>query len=137
MTEQQDNDELDRSAVELAEASVSPADGELPFQRSDATVLTVNVEPNDDDVDSRMSEILLILDHAATRLLDKCALVAEWVTPKPRHRFLDNLSTNPRAAGPRAGLHGLLANLQYQAGVSERGASSSSELLRSMACGPR
>jgi hypothetical protein len=34
---------------------------------------------NGDETDARMSEIVLILDHAAMRLLDKCALVAEWV----------------------------------------------------------
>jgi hypothetical protein len=62
MTKEQDHDELDRSAVGLAEVSINPADGELPFQPSDATVLTANAEPNGDevDVDARMMEI-----HAA------------------------------------------------------------------------
>jgi hypothetical protein len=46
MTKEQDHDELDRSAVGLAEASVSPANGELPFHPSVATGPTVNVKPN-------------------------------------------------------------------------------------------
>jgi hypothetical protein len=79
MIKQQDDNELDRSAAELAEASVSPVNGELPLCPGDAIVSTGNVEPNGDESDARMVQIEEILGHAAMRLLEKCALVAEWV----------------------------------------------------------
>ena len=78
MIKQQDVDELDRSAVGLAEASVSPADGELPLRPSDA-ISTPDVEPSGDDVDSRMEKIKEVLGYAAMPTLEKYELVAEWV----------------------------------------------------------
>ena len=105
MTKQQDHDELDRSAVGLAEAPVSPADGELPFQPSDATVLTANVEPNDDDVDSRMEEIREILDHAAMPLLDKGELVAEWVRyAEAKLSVFGQIVPKPKGGRPEGGV---------------------------------
>ena len=50
MIKQQDDNELDPSAAGLAEASVSPADGELPLCPGDASVSTGNVELNGDEV---------------------------------------------------------------------------------------
>ena len=79
MIKQQDDNELDPSAAGLAEASVSPADGELPLCPGDASVSTGNVELNGDESDARMAQIEEILGHAAMRLLEKCALVTEWV----------------------------------------------------------
>jgi hypothetical protein len=105
MTKQQDHDELDRSAVGLAEAPVSPADGELLFQPSDATVLTANVEPNDDDVDSRMEEIREILDHAAMPLLDKGELVAEWVRyAEAKLSVFGQIVPKPKGGRPEGGV---------------------------------
>jgi hypothetical protein len=79
MTKQQDHDELDRSAVGLAEASISPADGELPLEPSDATVLTANAEPNADEVDVRMAKIEEILGYTTMPKLETYELVGEWV----------------------------------------------------------
>jgi hypothetical protein len=78
MVKQQDDEELDRSTAGPA-TSVSTGTEELPVHPSDATVPNVNVEPNSDDADSRMSEIKEILGYAAMPLLERCELVAEWV----------------------------------------------------------
>src|SRR5690242_19875494 len=137
MMDDQVHDELDRSAAGLAEPSANPANGQLPFHPTDASVST-DVKPNGDDAGARMAEIEVILDHSAMRLLDKCALVAEWVGhAEAKASVFGQLVHKPQAAARRAGLRGLLANLPYQARASERGASSSSALLRSIPCGPR
>src|SRR5260370_650850 len=105
MTKEQDHDELDRSAVGLAEVSISPADGELPFQPSDATVLTANAEPNGDEADSRMSQIKEILDYTAMHFLDKGELVAEWVRyAEAKLSVFGHFVQNPQGGRPEGGV---------------------------------
>jgi hypothetical protein len=48
-------------------------------ERNAATVSSNSAQPNVDDVDARMAKIEEILGHAAMHLLDRCALIAEWV----------------------------------------------------------
>jgi hypothetical protein len=52
------------------ESSLSPAG---------ANAYVDEAKTNGGDADTRMAEIELILDHAAMHLLEKCALVAEWI----------------------------------------------------------
>jgi hypothetical protein len=105
MIKQQDDNELDRSAAELAEASVSPADGELPLCPGDASVSTGNVEPNGDESDARMAQIEEILGHAAMRLLEKCALVAEWVRhAEAKLSVFGHFVQKPQGGRPESGV---------------------------------
>jgi hypothetical protein len=97
------DDELDRSVVGFVETQVSADDGELPLHSSDA--IATDEEPNVDEVDARMSEIVLILDHAAMRLLDKCALVAEWVGhTENRASVFRQLVQKPQGGRPEGGI---------------------------------
>ena len=54
---------------------------------------------NGDEVDARMEQIQQILGHAAMRLLDRYALVAEWV----RHAELKTPVSDQNVAKPRGG----------------------------------
>jgi hypothetical protein len=66
----------------IAGSSASPAGVALSLAHgssTDAGVSPVDGQANGDESDARMAKIEEILGHAAMHLLEKCALVAEWV----------------------------------------------------------
>jgi hypothetical protein len=101
---QQDDGVLDHS-TSVPAASVSSTDGQLPIHPSDATASTSSVVQNGGDVDARMAEIEVILDHSAIRLLDKCALVAEWVGhAEAKASVFGQLVHKPQGGRPEGGI---------------------------------
>ena len=62
-------------------------------------------QSNGDEVDARMAEIEVILDHAAMHLLDKCALVAEWVRhAEARVWVFGQVDQKPGGGRPEGGI---------------------------------
>lgn len=75
-----------------------------------ATPIVPDVPTNDplrngDEADARMEEIEKILDHAATQLLRKCELVAEWVRhAEAKVGLSDNVVAKPQGGRPESGI---------------------------------
>jgi hypothetical protein len=63
------------------------------------------VEPNGDESDARMAQIEEILGHAAMRLLEKCALVAEWVHhAEAKSSVFGHFVQKPQGGRPEGGV---------------------------------
>jgi hypothetical protein len=102
--------QLDLESTNLA-ATPQIAEGKMEdeaVELSDtaAATPTNNSRPNGDDVDARMAKIEEILDHAAIHVIEKCALIAEWV----RHAEANAVSVfgqpdhKPQGGRPEGGI---------------------------------
>jgi hypothetical protein len=70
-----------------------------------AATPTNNSRPNGADVDARMAKIEEILDHAATHVLEKCALVAEWVRhAEAKASVYGQVVSKPQGGRPEGGV---------------------------------
>jgi len=78
----------DKEELVAVRASEDPATGEPTVPTSDSVSNETAANsgaagdralPNGDEHDVRMAEIAEVFDHAATPLLERCALLAEWV----------------------------------------------------------
>jgi hypothetical protein len=68
-------------------------------------VATSNKLRNGDEVDVRMEQIQQILGHAAMRLLDRCALVAEWVHhAEAKAAVFEQIVAKPKAGRPEGAI---------------------------------
>jgi hypothetical protein len=65
--------------VTPALTDVQPSLSDAVTDASPATAMTNGTQPDGGEIDFRMAKIEEILDHAAMHLIEKCALVAEWV----------------------------------------------------------
>jgi hypothetical protein len=76
-----------------------------PESSESSDMLTNNALRNGDEVDARMEQIQKILGHAAMHLLDRYALVAEWVRhAEAKASVFDQIVAKPKGGRPEGGI---------------------------------
>jgi hypothetical protein len=91
-------------ARQPADVPTAPAAAEVPASTGAAAV-TKNEGRNGDETDARMEEIQKILEHAATPVLDKCALTAEWVRhAEAKASGFGQVVAKPQGGRPEGGI---------------------------------